>query len=393
MQPKKFSELNATLLLKIKKMFLSAYSVESMLDVLLSEESNSKHYQFYLEAVFGEKLEGSIYLIHWHKETHTSRLEILGYLEAHAENIRNKNKKMEDKIKGALVGLACGDAVGTTVEFKAKGTFEPLTDMVGGGPFNLEVGQWTDDMSMALCLAYSLVEQQGFDPKDQMDRYCRWYQEGYMSSNGHCFDIGITVSDALQKYLASNDPFSGSTDPYSAGNGSIMRLAPIPIFYYHNYDDCIKYAGESSRTTHGSDECIDASRLFASLLFHAFTAETKSVIFEKNQYNPACEKIIAIKNREFTALKYEQLTGSGYVVESLISALWCFLNGDSFKECILLAANIGNDADTTAAICGQIAGAYYGFTQIPEAWRKKITMTQEIEQLALSLFIPITLNK
>ncbi|WP_243836984.1 ADP-ribosylglycohydrolase family protein [Psychromonas algicola] len=387
MQPKIFSELNATLLSKIKKMFLSAYSVESMLDVLLSEESNSKLYQFYLEAVFGEKLEGSIYLSQWQKETHASRLEILQYLEAHAKKIRKWHNKMEDRIKGALVGLACGDAVGTTLEFKAKGTFEPLTDMVGGGPFNLKVGQWTDDMSMALCLAYSLVEQQEFDPVDQMDRYCRWYQDGYMSSNGDCFDIGITVSQALQDYINNGNPFSGSTDPYSSGNGSIMRLAPIPIFYHHNYDDCIKYAGESSRTTHASAECIDASKLFASLIFNAFTAETKSAIFENNQYEPHCEKIIAIKNREFITLDYDQLTGSGYVVESLISALWCFINGNSFKECILLAANIGNDADTTAAICGQIAGAYYGFTEIPKEWRNQITMAKEIEQLALSLFI------
>ena len=367
MQPEIFSLLNPTLLDKIKKMFLSTCSVEAILDVLLAEEPNSKHYQFYLEAVFGEKLEGSIYLVQWHNETQKSRLEILRYLEMHAKKITMKHEKMKDKVKGALVGLACGDAVGTTVEFKAKGSFEPLTDMIGGGPFNLEVGQWTDDMSMALCLAHSLLEQQEFDPTDQMNRYCRWYQDGYMSSNGRCFDIGITVSDALNRYLETGNPFSGSTDAYSSGNGSIMRLAPIPIFYHDNYNDCIKYAGESSRTTHASAECIDASKLFSSLILNAFTAETKSAIFENNQYEPHCEKIIAIKNREFITLDYDQLTGSGYVVESLISALWCFINGNSFKECILLAANIGNDADTTAAICGQIAGAYYGFSAIPRA--------------------------
>lgn len=293
---------------------------------------------------------------------------------------------MEDKIKGALVGLACGDAVGTTLEFEVRGTFEPICDMVGGGPFELDAGQWTDDTSMALCLATSLVKQKGFDPIDQMDRYCNWYQNGYMSSNGDCFDIGITVSMALRTYLKTKEPFSGSIDEYSSGNGSIMRLAPIPIFYHDSYVHCIKYAGESSRTTHGSAECIDSSKLFSSLIFNAFKAETKSDIFENNKYIPCCDKVTAIANREFLELEYNQITGSGYVVESLASALWCFMNGSSFKECILLAANLGDDADTTAAICGQIAGAFYGFSAIPEHWRSSITMAKEIEELAVELF-------
>ena len=292
---------------------------------------------------------------------------------------------MEDKIKGALIGLACGDAVGTTLEFQARGAFEPIADMVGGGPFELEAGQWTDDTSMALCLAHSLLEQKTFDPSDQIDRYCQWYQQGYMSSNGKCFDIGITVSMALRKYMQTNDPFSGSTDEYSSGNGSIMRLSPIPIFYHRDYDSCIKYAGESARTTHGSAECVDASKLFSSLIFNAFSAQSKSAIFEKSAYLPCCEKVLTIANRDFLRLEYSELTGSGYVIESLVSALWCFMKGDSFAECILLSANLGNDADTTAAICGQIAGAYYGLPGIPEHWKNKITMRKKIEALALEL--------
>ncbi len=294
--------------------------------------------------------------------------------------------QLEDRIKGALVGLACGDAVGTTLEFKKRGSFDPICDMVGGGPFKLDAGQWTDDTSMALCLAHSLAHQKKFDATDQMNRYCNWYQYGYMSSNGNCFDIGLTVSAALRKYLETKNPFSGSTDERSSGNGSIMRLAPIPIFYHDDYESCIKYSGESSRTTHGSAECIDSSKLFSSLIFNAFHASSKSNIFENSEYEPYCEKVSAIANLEFMSLKYDQITGSGYVIESLNSALWCFMNGASFEECILLAANLGNDADTTAAICGQISGAYYGMSGIPEHWRNKITMAKEIEGLALELF-------
>ena len=169
---------------------------------------------------------------------------------------------MRDKVKGALIGLACGDAVGTTLEFERRGSFEPISDMVGGGPFELEPGQWTDDMSMALCLGHSLEYQKCFDPIDQMNRYCNWYQYGYMSSTGECFDIGVTVSSALRKYLDTKNPFSGSIEERSSGNGSIMRLAPIPIFYRQDIEECIRYAGESSRTTHGSAECIDSCKFF-----------------------------------------------------------------------------------------------------------------------------------
>ena len=104
------------------------------------------------------------------------------------------------RFQGCLLGLACDDAVGTTVEFKPRGTFLPVTDMVGGGSFNLNPGEWTDDTSMALCLATSLVEKEGSDPQGQMTRYCRWADEGYLSSNGRCFDIGNTVSSALWQY-------------------------------------------------------------------------------------------------------------------------------------------------------------------------------------------------
>ncbi|MGD9975636.1 MAG: ADP-ribosylglycohydrolase family protein, partial [Desulfatirhabdiaceae bacterium] len=135
------------------------------------------------------------------------------------------------RYQGCLMGLAAGDALGTTVEFKSPGSFSPLTDIVGGGPFDLDKGQWTDDTSMALCLAESLVKCGTFNARDQMERYTRWWKDGYLSSNGQCFDIGNTVSQALRQYARTGDPFSGATDPYSAGNGSLMRLAPVPLFY------------------------------------------------------------------------------------------------------------------------------------------------------------------
>ncbi len=287
------------------------------------------------------------------------------------------------RFRGCLLGLAAGDAVGTTVEFKARGTFEPVSGMDGGGPFGLKAGQWTDDTSMALCLATSLVETGRFDADDQMARYLRWWREGYLSSTGACFDIGNTVSSALQRYRRSGEPFSGSTDPYTAGNGCIMRLAPVPMFYWRSRRSAMDYAAESSRTTHGAQECLDACRLFCAILLDALAGEAKEeVLFGELDFDLKSEKLATIDKGSYRTKPREEIRGSGYVVESLEAALWCFFNSSSFEEAILTAANLGDDADTTAAICGQVAGAYYGEGGIPDDWLDKLTMREEISRLA-----------
>ena len=180
-----------------------------------------------------------------------------------------------DAQRGCLLGLAAGDAVGATVEFKPRGSFAPLTDMIGGGPFHLLPGQWTDDTSMALCLATSLVECKGFNALDQMQRYVRWKDTGYLSSTGRCFDIGNTVATALNRFRISGNPLAGSTGEFSAGNGSLMRLAPVPMFCFPDVDEAESFAAESSRTTHGAPECVDACRFFARVLCRALEGSAK----------------------------------------------------------------------------------------------------------------------
>lgn len=247
-----------------------------------------------------------------------------------------------ERIKGCLVGLACGDAVGTTVEFRQRGTFDPVTDMTGGGPYDLKKGQWTDDTSLALCLAASLIECRGFDANDQMQRYLQWWEGGYMSSIGKCFDIGITCSAALRQFKTTGEPYSGIGDEYSAGNGSLMRLAPIPIAYRNNTDDLVKFAELSSKTTHGDKRCIDCCRLFATQIQCALLGGSKEEILRINV--PVADSVVPevqpIASGAYLSKRLEEMTGSGYVVESLESALWCFANGDSFRESILLATNL-----------------------------------------------------
>lgn len=300
-----------------------------------------------------------------------------------------KNNNDTERMLGCLLGLACGDAVGTTLEFKARGTFDPIDDMVGGGPFGLNAGEWTDDTSMALCLAESLVVCRGFNAKDQMDRYVSWWQEGYWSSNGICFDIGMTVSAALQRYGRTGEPFSGSTDPMSAGNGAIMRLAPVVMYYFPDQEKALHYAGESARTTHGAAESIDASRLLAALLLTALAGGDKTAVSATTLYQPQTPKLQTLladlRSGALARRARSDIQGSGYVVASLEAALWCFLHSDDYETAVLLAANLGDDADTTAAVVGQLAGAVYGRGAIPARWLAKVVRREEIESLANAL--------
>jgi ADP-ribosyl-[dinitrogen reductase] hydrolase len=292
----------------------------------------------------------------------------------------------QDRFRGCLLGLACGDAVGTAVEFSARGTFAAVTDMVGGGVFGLKPGEWTDDTSMALCLAASLTELGRFDPKDQMERYWKWVDEGYLSSNGRCFDVGNTTYDALESFRKTGEPLSGSTDPWSAGNGCIMRLAPVPLFFYPDREQAIERSGQSARTTHGAAECVESSRLLGGILFRALTGASKEeTLLDHGVTGLSCDKVQAIARGDYRSKSEGEVAGSGYVVRSLEAALWCFWQASNFRDAILRAANLGDDADTTAAVCGQVAGAYYGESGIPSTWLTRLAMCDEIRGLADSL--------
>jgi ADP-ribosyl-[dinitrogen reductase] hydrolase len=295
-----------------------------------------------------------------------------------------------ERFRGCLAGLAVGDALGTTLEFKSPGTFARIEDMVGGGPFALEPGRWTDDTSMSLCLANSLLINRSFNAKDQMDRYVLWWKHGYMSSTGGCFDIGGTVRGSLDKYIDTGEPFAGSEDPNRAGNGSIMRLAPIPMFYAQDPAEAMDWAAEMSRTTHAAKTCVDACRLMAGIIVGALLGQSKKTLLS-DHYSPAkgywdqrplCDEISEIASGSYKALNPPDIKGTGYVVQSLEAGLWAFHNSDNFRDGALLAVNLGNDADTTGAVFGQIAGAYYGLSGIPENWIQILAQKDLILDLA-----------
>ena len=282
---------------------------------------------------------------------------------------------LRDRYRGSILGLAAGDALGAQVEFRAPGSFAPVSDMAGGGPYGLDAGYWTDDTSMALCLAVSLVER-GFDLRDQAERYLRWYREGYMSSTGTCFDVGNTVREALERFEAGGDPLAGPTHPRSAGNGSLMRLAPIPLVYARRPRCALRRAATSSRVTHGATEAVDACRYFAALMVGVLSGESKETILAPGYTpipglwaeDPLAPAVAAVAAGSYAERHPPEIRGSGYVVRSLEAALWAFHGTDTFREGCTAAVNLGDDADTTGAIYGQLAGAYYGAHGIPREW-------------------------
>lgn len=269
-----------------------------------------------------------------------------------------------DRAIGALVGLAVGDAVGTALEFKARDSFEAITDMVGGGPFHLKPGEWTDDTSMALCLADSLIARDGrIDPKHLLASFWRWFSLGENSVTGECFDIGNATRRALGAFERDGSLVNNAED-YMQANGSIMRLAPV-ILCATNRDHARELAQSQGRTTHAApvpDRCC--AELAETLWDIVETGELPSSVLDTRR-----------KRRD-------DIVSSGHAPATLAAARWCVATTSDFREAVLLAANLGDDADTVGAVTGQIAGARYGLSGIPEDWLAKLAWRDHIIDLA-----------
>ena len=337
-----------------------------------------------------------------------------------------KNEKIR-RIQGSIMGLAIGDAVGAPVEFRPHAYMleNEVKDMQSGGTWGLEKGQWTDDTSMALCLAASLIVKGGFNAYDQLVKYRRWYRFGYMSSTGKCFDIGKATRDAITafegrrqnlreeinakgKNLSDSDLESsienkmrahrkglkfGTAD--SAGNGPLMRLAPIPCFFSDSYDDMMKHIQEATQLTHDDKRAVDACRFYAALIWYALNGKSKDELLDPNFYQKTLELELHPEIHEIAMGSYKKekgyedgIRGKGYVVDSLKAALWAFYkDGNNFKDGVLLAVNLGDDTDTTAAIYGQLAGAVYGIDKLDKDWVSDVYEGTFILTVAKGLYI------
>ncbi|KAF0109360.1 MAG: ADP-ribosylglycohydrolase, partial [Hyphomonadaceae bacterium] len=284
--------------------------------------------------------------------------------------IKNKlfhNPPKKDRARGAMLGLMIGDALGTTLEFSARDANPHHTEIIGGGPFSLPKGAYTDDTAMALALAGSIATKGELDEQHLMGCFVNWWRNGAYSSGLGCFDIGITTRDALARFEKTGNPIAGSTSPSSAGNGSLMRLSPVAVRWHGDIEIAMEMARRQSATTHGAPECLDACEYFASLLVKAINGETKEDVLAPIIWHgePA---ITEIASGGWHAKTRNDIKSTGYVIDSIEAAIWCVANSDSFEEALILAVNLGGDADTIGAITGQLAGAIWGTRAIPPRW-------------------------
>ena len=312
------------------------------------------------------------------------------------------------RARGALLGLAIGDALGTTLEFSRRDFLPHHTEMTGGGPFDLKPGCWTDDTSMALALADSLLHDPDFDPADLMTRFVSWFRKGAYSSTNSCFDIGITTERALKIFERTDEPYAGSIDPDDAGNGSLMRLAPVALVALDHSGEAERIAEAQSRTTHGAPEAVEACSYFVQLLRQAILgqpdvlrprpwigAETDGLRPQHfisgidDDITPLSRTsevaIDAIARGSWCGKTRDQIRSSGYVIHTLEAAVWAVGTTSSFEDALILAVNLGDDADTVGAVTGQLAGALYGASAIPERWLHPLAWRERITQLADAL--------
>ena len=288
---------------------------------------------------------------------------------------------VRDRARGSLLGLAVGDAVGTALEFSRRDSKPRVVDMLGGGPFNLNAGEWTDDTAMALALGHALLAAGGLGETDLMDRFVAWHERGEYSCTGTCFDIGHTTRAALERYKSTGDPVAGSTHPRSAGNGSLMRLSPVAIRFRGDLARMMEVAERQSCTTHAAEEAVDACVAYAELLAEAIDGRPKHEILAPRPSSRA-PRVAEILAGSWSGRTRPEISSSGYVIDSMEAALWCVGRSTGFREAILLATNLADDADTVAAITGQLAGAIWGASAIPEPWLAKLAWGERITKMA-----------
>jgi ADP-ribosyl-[dinitrogen reductase] hydrolase len=295
-----------------------------------------------------------------------------------------------DHARGILVGVACGDALGRPVEFMSasgiRAEHGQLDEMIGHGTWNQPAGTITDDTEQALCIARSLVEQQRFDPADIAERFVAWYDSGP-------FDIGRMTMKSLSR-LKHGDAWNEggqhvweqSREGQNAGNGSVMRCAPLAIPYATDRDRLIEVSRQSSQITHADPRCTYGCAVLnltvASLLENADTPLQDALDYVGSD---APAELLSALQPLARGNSPDTLETSGYVIHSLQTALHDGLFADSAEEAIVTAVNRGGDTDTIGAIAGAIAGARFGASQLPDRWRDAIDEADELGSIANQL--------
>ncbi len=298
-------------------------------------------------------------------------------------------KTLRDRYLGALVGLAVGDALGISVQYRKAGSFTPLGDVIGGGAFELPRGAWSDDTAMTLCLAESLIECSGSNGMDQVRRYRKWQLDGHLSATGQCVGITAPVAKAIATAQWSGKAHSGSHDPSRLDKEALARVAAPVLFAFANPARALELAVETTRVTHQAPLVLEACRYFAGLLLGALRGVSKQKLLNPAfeplpglwRKTPLKEQVAAIAESAASAVE-PPAAGGGNILDCLRTVLWAFARARNFREGALLAVNLGGDADVAGAAYGQLAGAYYGVAALPPTWRAAVLRREMIEEFA-----------
>lgn len=318
-------------------------------------------------------------------ETDEQRDYILGWTPAadpmQAPEVLDAARTLRERFQGALLGLAVGDALAAHTQFRKPGSFAAVGDLLGGGPFDQPRGAWTDDTAMALLLAESLLEREGFDAHDQVQRFARWQREGYGSATGQCVGISANVARALALAQYKRQPFAGSHDPEQLDKDPLSRVAPTVMFFFADPRVAIARAAEASRITAQAPIVLDCVRLFAAMIHLALSGRDRAALLHppRELWTTATTRpeVLALYEGSYARRNPPEITGGGGILQALEAALWAFQGSETFREGALKAANLGRDSDVVASAYGQIAGAYHGVSAIPGIWRNSL-MKQEV---------------
>jgi ADP-ribosyl-[dinitrogen reductase] hydrolase len=293
-------------------------------------------------------------------------------------------RQLRERFQGAMQGLAVGDALAAATQFRRAGSFAPVGDLLGGGPFDLPRGAWSDDTAMALCLAESLIERAAFDAPDQLARYTRWQREGYFSATGQCLGITAATARALAASEWRGRPLTESRDPAALESEPLSRVAPIVLHYFAAPEEAVALAADAARLTSQSPLVLDACRLLAAMLHAALRGEPREHVLAPDRAvfgaHPLRAPVAALLTRGLGG-NYEPPAADGGALAVLELARWCLATSANFRDGALRAVNLGGDSDVIGAVYGQLAGAHYGLAGIPRAWRQALAQSELIVEL------------
>ncbi len=302
---------------------------------------------------------------------------------------------MINKIKGALFGLAVGDALGVPVEFKTREYLQsfPIKGITGYGSWNQPPGTWSDDSSLAFCLAESLTK--GYNVDDMAQNFINWMQHGYWGAHHKVFDIGGATRFAIQRLMKGTSPLlSGGMMEDDNGNGSLMRIMPL-LFFIKDLpiEERYKKIKEVSAITHAHFRSVFACFIYMEFALQILNGNNIDVAYtnmqtivklyaSNNDFNPKEVQLFAkILAAHIKDEKESSVHSSGYVLHSLEASIWCLFNTDNYADAVLKAVNLGGDTDTTACVTGALAGLFYGYDEIPKGWIIEIARKDDIDDL------------